>query len=142
MVDYFGTQTPIVQLAAVKVVEGTTLVIEPWDKSVLEGIEKAIQLSDLGITPNSDGACLRLPFPAPTEQRRLELAREAKQYGEEAKVAIRNVRRDMNGKISRDEELSKDEQRGEENKVQKATDDFVSQVDSLISHKEKEIMEI
>lgn len=141
-VDYYGTNTPITQLAAIKVSEATNLLVEPWDKSALSAIEKAIQQSDLGITPNNDGVALRLPFPAPTEERRKELVKECKAAAEEAKVAVRNVRRDCNGKISRDEELTDDEKRRGEASVQKATDEAVAQIDSLAKAKEAEVMEI
>lgn len=142
MVDYYGAETPINQVAAVKVAEGTTLVVEPWDKSVLNAVEQALQESDLGITPNNDGTCVRLPFPKPTEERRKELVKECKALAEDAKVAIRNVRRDLNGKISRDGELSKDDVHREEGTVQKATDAAIAEVDAHFETKQKEIMEI
>lgn len=141
-VDYYGTQTPINQVASVKVSEGTTLVVEPWDKSVLTSVEQAIQESDLGINPNNDGTAIRLPFPKPTEDRRKELVKECKAFAEEAKVAVRNVRRDVNGKISRAEELSKDDQHREENIIQKETDAAIAEIEKVFSAKEKEIMEI
>ena len=108
-VDYYGQMTPITQLAGVKVPEASMLVVEPWDKSALKSIEKAIESSDLGITPSNDGVSIRLPFPKPTEERRKELVKECHKYAEEAKVAIRNARRDANGKAERSEELSEDE---------------------------------
>lgn len=98
-VDYYGVETPVTQLAGVKVPEATMLLVEPWDKSVLNAIEKAIRNSDLGINPSNDGSSIRLPFPAPTEERRRELVKDCKGYAEEARVAVRNVRRDANGKI-------------------------------------------
>ncbi|WP_455138872.1 ribosome recycling factor [Thermophilibacter sp.] len=141
-VDYYGQPTPITQLAGVKVPEASMLVVEPWDKSALRAIEKAIEGSDLGITPSNDGACIRLPFPKPTEERRRELAKECAKIAEEARVAIRNVRRDANGRIERDEELPEDEQSREKKAVQKLTDTYVAQVEELLKAKTAEVMEI
>ena len=142
MVDYYGQPTPITQLAAVKVPEASMLVVEPWDKSSLRAIEKAIESSDLGITPSNDGSCIRLPFPKPTEERRKELVKECKELAEEARVSVRNVRRDVNGKIERDEELSDDEQSREKKAVQKVTDSYVAKIDELLKTKSAEVMEI
>ena len=141
-VDYYGVATPINQVAAVKVPEAHMLVVEPWDKSVLNAVEKAIAASDLGITPTNDGTCIRLPFPAPTEERRRELAKECRDLAEQARVAIRQIRRDYNGKIERNEELSEDEVRREQSKVQKATDEYIAKIDQLLKAKESEVMEI
>ena len=141
-VDYYGQPTPVTQLAGVKVPEASMLVVEPWDKSALRAIEKAIESSDLGITPSNDGVCIRLPFPRPTEERRRELAKECNQLAEEARVAIRNVRRDRTGKIERDEELSEDEQTREKKAIQKLTDTYVAKVDELLKTKTAEVMEI
>lgn len=141
-VDYYGQATPITQLAGVKVPEASMLVIEPWDKSVLNAIEKAIESSDLGITPSNDGVSIRLPFPKPTEERRRELAKECSQLAEEARVAVRNVRRDANGKIERDEELSEDDQSREKKQIQKLTDQYVATIDELLKTKTAEVMEI
>ena len=129
-VDYYGQPTPITQLAGVKV------------PSALRSIEKAIEASDLGITPSNDGATIRLPFPKPTEERRRELARECKDIAEEARVSIRNVRRDTNNKLDRDEELSEDEVSREKKAVQKLTDDYVKRVDAMLKEKTAEVMEI
>ena len=142
MVDYYGQPTPITQLAAVKVPEASMLVVEPWDKSALRAIEKAIESSDLGITPSNDGVSIRLPFPKPTEERRRELVKECKELAEEARVSVRNVRRDVNGKIERDEELSDDEQSREKKAVQKVTDSYVAKIDELLKTKSAEVMEI
>lgn len=141
-VDYYGVATPITQVAAVKVPEAHMLVIEPWDKALVNAIVKAVTASDLGITPNSDGIVVRLPFPAPTEERRRELVKECRELAEHAKIAIRNARRDANNKLERDEELTEDEVRREQAKVQKATDEFVAKVDEMLKAKEAEIMEI
>lgn len=141
-VDYYGIATPITQVAAVKVPEAHMLVIEPWDKALVNAIVKAVTASDLGITPNSDGIVVRLPFPAPTEERRRELVKECRELAEHAKIAIRNARRDANNKLERDEELTEDEVRREQAKVQKATDEFVAKVDEMLKAKEAEVMEI
>ena len=142
MVDYYGQPTPITQLAGIKVPEASMLVVEPWDKSALRAIEKAIESSDLGITPSNDGTSIRLPFPKPTEERRKELVKECKELAEEARVAVRNVRRDVNGKIERDEELSDDEQSREKKAVQKITDSYVAKIEDLLKTKSAEVMEI
>ena len=110
-VDYYGVPTPVTQVAAVKTPEAHMLLIEPWDKALVNAIVKAISASDLGITPNSDGTVVRLPFPAPTEERRRELVKECREYAEQAKVSIRNIRRDFNNKLERDEELTEDDVR-------------------------------
>ena len=141
-VDYYGVPTPITQVAAVKVPEAHLLVIEPWDKALVNAIVKAVTASDLGITPNSDGIVVRLPFPAPTEERRRELVKECRELAEHAKIAIRNSRRDANNKLERDEELTEDEVRREQAKVQKATDEYVAKVDEMLKFKEAEVMEI
>ena len=141
-VDYYGVPTPITQVAAVKAPEAHLLVVEPWDKALVNAIVKAISASDLGITPNSDGMVVRLPFPAPTEERRRELVKECRELAEQAKISIRNIRRDFNNKLERDEELSEDDVRREQAKVQKHTDDYVGRVDELLKAKEAEVMEI
>lgn len=141
-VDYYGQPTPIVQLAGIKVPEPSMLVVEPWDKSSLKVIEKAIESSDLGITPSNDGTSIRLPFPKPTEERRRELVKECKQYAEDAKVAVRNARRDANNKAERDEELNEDDVNREKKAIQKLTDDFVAKIDEMLKAKSQEVMEI
>ncbi len=142
MVDYYGQPTPITQLAGIKVPEASMLVVEPWDKSALRAIEKAIESSDLGITPSNDGVSIRLPFPKPTEERRKELVKECKEIAEEARVSVRNVRRDVNGKIERDEELSDDEQSREKKAVQKINDSYVAKIEEMLKTKSAEVMEI
>lgn len=142
MVDYYGQATPVMQLAGVKIPEASMLVVEPWDKTSLNAIEKAIAQSDLGISPSNDGAVIRLPFPKPTEERRRELARECRAYGEDAKVSVRNIRREANGKLERDEDLSEDDVRREQAKIQKLTDEFVGKIDEATKAKEAEVMEI
>ncbi|PWM13597.1 MAG: ribosome recycling factor [Collinsella tanakaei] len=141
-VDYYGVATPISQVAAVKTPEAHMLVIEPWDKVLVNAIVKAVSASDLGITPSSDGSIVRLPFPAPTEERRRELVKECRDIAEQARVAIRNIRRDFNNKIERDEELTEDEVRREQAKVQKYTDEYIAKIDELFKSKESEVMEI
>ena len=141
-VDYYGVATPITQVAAVKVPEAHMLMVEPWDKSILNAIVHAINASDLGITPSSDGTVVRLPFPAPTEERRRELVKECREIAEQARVAIRNIRRDFNNKLERDEELSEDEVRREQAKVQKHTDAYIKKIAELLKAKEAEVMEI
>ena len=141
-VDYYGQPTPIMQVAAVKVPEASMLVIEPWDKSVLSDIERAIAASALGITPTNDGTSIRLPFPKPTEERRRELAKECKGIAEESRVAVRNVRRDANAKIEKDEALSEDDVKREQNEIQKLTDDYIAKIEDMLKSKTEEIMEI
>lgn len=144
-VDYYGAPTGLRQLAQVSVAEGTTLVITPFDKTIIKEIEKAIVKADLGITPNSDGIVVRLAFPPLTQDRRKELAKEVKAIGEEAKVAIRNVRRDSTDavkKLEKSENLPEDAVKDGQDQVQKITDKFVKIVEETVSAKEKEVMEI
>lgn len=141
-VDYYGVPTPITQVAAVKAPEAHLLVIEPWDKSLLNAIVHAISASDLGITPSFDGIVVRLPFPAPTEERRRELVKECRDVAEQARIAIRNIRRDANNKLDRDEELTEDDVRREQAKVQKHTDTYIARIDEMLKAKESEVMEI
>lgn len=144
-VDYYGVPTPITQLAGIKVPEASMLVVEPWDKTSLKSIERAIMDSDLGITPSNDGISIRLPFPKPTEERRRELVRECNRYAEEAKVAVRNARRVANERAERDEkdgEITEDDLSREKKAIQKLTDDFSKKVDELLKEKTAEVMEI
>ena len=141
-VDYYGVATPITQVAAVKVPEAHMLMIEPWDKALLNAIVKAVSASDLGITPSSDGNVVRLPFPAPTEERRRELVKECRELAEQARVSIRNIRRDFNNKLERDEELTEDDVRREQAKVQKHTDEYIKKIETILKAKEAEVMEI
>ena len=145
MVDYYGTPTPINQMAAISVQDARVLVIQPWDKSSLKSIEKAIQASDLGINPANDGSVIRLAFPQLTEERRKELCKEIKKMGEESKVAVRSIRRDANDKIKamkKDGELTEDDVKQFDKDIQKLTDKYVESVDSAVSVKEKEILSI
>lgn len=144
-VDYYGTATPVRQLSNVSVQDGQTLVITPYDKSSIGTIEKAILKSDLGITPNNDGANIRLVFPQPTEERRKELVKDIKKQGEDAKVAIRNIRRDMADalkKAEKTESLPEDEVKKQQDEIQKLTDKYIKDIDNIVTEKEKEILSL
>ncbi|GGH17815.1 ribosome recycling factor [Paenibacillus segetis] len=143
-VDYYGSPTPVNQLANINTPDSRTLMIQPWDKSSLADIERAIQKSDLGLTPANDGSMIRLSIPALTEERRVELVKLTKKFGEESKVAIRNIRRDANDDIKKLEksEISEDESRRHQEDIQKSTDKFIAEVEKVLSAKEKEIMEV
>ena len=144
-VDYWGVPTPVNQMAAVSVSEARILVIQPWDKSALKLIEKAIQASDIGINPQNDGSVIRLAFPPLTEERRKSLVKDVKATAENAKVAIRNIRRDALEKLKtmkKNSEITEDDLKFGEGEVQKITDDFIKQVESVAAAKEAEIMEI
>lgn len=145
LVDYYGTPTQINAMAAVSVSEARVLVIQPWDMSQLKAIEKAIQTSDIGINPTNDGKVLRLTFPQLTEERRKELVKDIRKKGEEAKVTIRNVRRDALEKVKaqkKSNEITEDDMKAIEKDVQKITDKFCEEIDGISSVKEKEIMSI
>ena len=144
-VDYYGTPTPINQMAAISVSEARILVIQPWDKSSMKAIEKAIQSSDIGINPTNDGIVLRIAFPPLTEERRKELCKNVRKLAEEAKVAIRSIRRDANEKfktMKKNSEITEDDQKNYENDIQKLTDQYCKDIDSEAAAKEKEILEI
>ncbi|MBJ6363410.1 ribosome recycling factor [Paenibacillus sp. GCM10012307] len=143
-VEYYGALTPVNQLANINTPDSRTLIVQPWDKSSLAAIEKAILKSDLGITPSNDGSIIRIGIPALTEERRSDLVKSTKKFGEEAKVAIRNIRRDANDDIKKLEksEISEDESRRHQDDIQKLTDRFTSEVDKVLISKEKEIMEV
>ena len=144
-VDYYATPTPIQQMAAVSVAEARILVIQPWDKSSMGAIEKAIQKSDLGINPTNDGNVIRITFPQPTEERRKELCKQVKATAEDAKIAIRAVRRDANDKAKAQKkasEISEDDLKVLEKDIQALTDDNIKEVDKIAAAKEKEILEI
>ena len=145
MVDYYGAPTPVNQIAKVTVPEPRMITIQPWEKSILHDIEVAIMKSDLGLSPNSDGTVIRLPFPALTEERRRELVKQCKVYSEEARVAIRNIRRDANSAVEKcikEDSLPEDEQRRAEGAIQKITDKFIAEVDESFKKKEAEVMEV
>jgi ribosome recycling factor len=144
-VDYYGTQTPMNQLASFSVPEPRTLVIQPFDKGAMAAMEKAIMQSDLGLTPSNDGNVIRLSFPQLTEERRKELIKVVHQRAEEGKVAVRNVRRHSKEELERlkkDGEISEDDLNRSEKELQRLTDTHVAEIDDLIAHKEKELMEV
>ena len=143
-VDYYGTPTPLQQVGNVSVPEPRMIQIAPWEKSLVKEIEKAILASDIGITPTNDGSVIRLIFPELTEERRKELSKEVKKKGEDAKVAVRNVRRDGNDALKKlgKEEISEDEIKDLEDKLQKLTDQFIKEIDGAVEAKSKEIMTV
>lgn len=143
--DYWGSPTPITTMADVRVTDAKTLTISPFDAKSLKDMEKAILASDIGITPQNDGKVLRLVFPQPTEERRRELKKQVQKYGEDAKVAIRNIRRDANDTCKtqkKDGTMTEDEQKASEKAIQDLTDKYIKQVDAITAAKDKEIMEI
>jgi ribosome recycling factor len=145
MVDYYGAPTPVNQMAAISVSEARILVIQPWDKSTLKLIEKAIQASDIGIQPVNDGNVIRLAFPQLTEDRRKELCKSIKKYGEECKVTVRSIRRDTMEKyktMKKNSEITEDDLKDCEKKVQDLTDKMCADVDKMVADKEKEIMTV
>lgn len=144
-VDYYGTQSNLQAVANISVSEARTLVIQPWEASLIKEIEKAIMASDLGLTPNNDGKAIRLTFPELTEERRKELVKDVKKKGENAKVAIRNIRRDANDAIKKQQkanEISEDEQKTLEADIQKMTDNYIKKIDGMVDDKSKEIMTV
>jgi ribosome recycling factor len=144
-VDYYGTPTPLNQVGNITVLDAHSLSITPWDKNMVSVIDKAILSSELGLNPVSDGTNIRIPIPPLTEERRKELVKLVKKFGEDCKVAIRNVRRDANDhlkKAEKDKELSEDLRHDAEDEVQKLTDEHTNRIDEIIKHKEEEIMEV
>ncbi len=144
-IDYYGTPTPINQVAAISVPEARLIVIQPWDASVLKEVEKAILTSDIGINPNNDGKVIRLAFPELNEERRKEIVKDVKKMAEEAKVAVRNVRREGIDKAKADQkagEITEDELKSAEGEIQKLTDKYVEEVDKIAEVKEKEVMSV
>jgi ribosome recycling factor len=143
-VEYYGALTPVTQLANINTPDSRTLIIQPWDKSSMAAIEKAIMKSDLGLTPSNDGIAIRISIPALTEERRADLVKMTKRSGEEAKVAIRNIRRDANDDIKKLEKqgISEDESRRHQEDIQKSTDKYIVEIDKTLVSKEKEIMEV
>ncbi len=145
MVDYYGTPTPINQMAKISVPEPRLLVIQPWDKSGMATIEKAIQKSDLGLNPSNDGIVIRLAIPQLTQERRNELVKVAKKKAEETRVALRNIRRDANEHLKaleKEKQVSEDDEKRAQDDVQKMTDKYVKEVEHVLEHKEQEIMEV
>lgn len=145
MVDYYGAPTPVNQVAAVAVSEARVLTITPWDTSLVRLVEKAILTSDLGINPTNDGRVIRLTFPAPTEERRKQLAKEVQKMGEDSKIAVRNVRRDAMDKfkaLKKNSEITEDDQKNLEEEMQKITDREIKKIDKICEEKNREILEI
>ena len=144
-VEYYGSMSPIQQVASVSSPDPRSLLIQPWDKSLLKGIEKAILCSELGINPQNDGISIRLVFPPLTEERRKDLVKQTKKYGEDAKVAIRNIRRDAIDKykkMQKASEMTEDDYKDAEKAIQKLTDDYTKELDKIVEKKEKELTEI
>ncbi len=144
-VEYYGVATPINQVAGISVPEARTIVIQPWDASVLKEIEKAIIASDIGLNPNNDGKVIRLNFPELTEERRKELAKDIRKIAEDARVSVRSIRRDGMDEVKtkcKNSEITEDDKSSLEEKIQKLTDKYVAQIDSMLENKEKEIMNI
>lgn len=144
-IDYYGTPTPVNQVAGISVPEARMIVIQPWDTSILKDIEKAILTADIGINPNNDGKVIRLNFPELTEERRKEIVKDIKKMAEEAKVAVRNSRRDgidTAKKSQKDGEMTEDELKGAENKIQELTDKSIEEIDKILQNKESEILSI
>jgi len=145
LVEYYGVPTQLRQMSQVTVSEGTTLVITPFDKTIIKEIEKALIKAELGVAPNNDGVCIRLNFPPLTEERRRETAKDVKKYGEDAKIAVRNARRDMVDdlkKLEKEENLPEDMVKSTQDDIQKLTDKYVGIIDSLVVDKEKEVMTV
>ena len=140
--EYYGSMMPINQVASIKIVEGRQLVIKPFDRNTLKDIERAISTSDVGLVPQNDGEVIRLNVPALTEERRKEFAKHAAKMGEEAKIAIRNVRREGMDAIKKDKELTEDDKKEMEKDIQKITDNFGKKIDQAVSEKEKEILKV
>lgn len=144
-VDYYGTPTPVQQVGNVSVPDPRIIQIQPWEKSMLKELEKAIQMSDIGINPTNDGTVIRLVFPELTEERRKDLVKDIKKKGEDAKVAVRNIRRDGNDafkKLAKTEDISEDEIKDLEDELQKTVDKFIKNIDSMIDEKSKDIMTV
>lgn len=144
-VDYYGTPTPLQQVGNISVPEARIILIQPWEKKMIREIERAINTSDLGINPTNDGSAIRLVFPELTEERRKSLAKDVKKKGDEAKVAVRNIRRDANEtfkKMNKNNELTEDDQKNLETKAQKLTDKYIAEIDKAVEEKTKEIMTV
>jgi ribosome recycling factor len=145
VIDYYGTPTPVQQLASLSIPESRQIAIQPWEQKLIPEIEKAIMKSDLGLTPMNDGKTIRINIPVLTEERRKQLVKLVKKRAEESKIAVRNIRRDSNEglkKLEKEEHVSEDEVKKEHDEVQKITDSFIKKIDELAEHKENEIMEV
>jgi ribosome recycling factor len=144
-VEYYGTPTPLNQVANINAVDATTIVVQPWDKSIIKDIEKAIQEANVGANPNNDGDTIKMYFPPMTEEERKKQAKKAKEFAEKAKIAIRNVRREANDKIKKmfkDKEITEDDEKRGLDKVQEITDEFVKKVDEIVNKKIDEVMKV
>jgi len=144
-VEYYGAPTPLNQVATINAVDATTIVVSPWDKSIMKDIEKAIQEANVGANPNNDGEAIKLYFPPMTEEERKKQAKKAKEFGEKAKIAIRNIRREANDKIKKmfkDKEITEDDERRGLEKVQEITDEFVKKVDEIVNKKIDDVMKV
>lgn len=144
-VDYYGTPTPIQQVASLSIPEPRQIMIQPWEQRLIPEIEKAIMKSDLGLTPTNDGRTIRINIPPLTEERRRQLVKIVKKRAEEARIAVRNIRRDANEelkKLEKEKHLSEDEVKRSQEEIQKLTDSYIAKVDEILAHKEKEIMEV
>ena len=141
-VEYYGGPTPINQISSIQVVEGRQLVVKPYDRSILKDMDHAISAANLGLVPQNDGDVIRINVPALTEDRRKDLAKEAHKYGEECKIAVRNIRRDGNDMAKKDKELTEDMRKDAQEKIQKMTDRFVKQIDAMVKEKSDEIMSV
>jgi ribosome recycling factor len=144
-VDYYGSPVPVNQVANISIPDARMVVIQPWEKSMISAVEKAIQTSDLGLNPQNDGNLIRLPIPPLSEERRKDIYKNCKKIGEESKIAIRNVRRDSNEKLKKEEKekvITQDEEKKGLDEIQKTTDRFVKNIDDLLVQKEKEVMEV
>lgn len=144
-VDYYGTPTPLNQIGSVIATDATTIVITPWEKTLIKDVEKAIQEANIGVNPNSDGESVKLFFPPMTQEQRKEVAKDAKAMGEKAKVGIRNVRQESNNtikKLEKDKEITEDMSKKGQDEIQKFTDEFVKKIDEMVKHKEEEVMKV
>lgn len=144
-INYYDTPTPLNQVGSVIAQDASTIIITPWEKSLLKDIEKAIQEANIGVNPNSDSECVKLFFPPMTQEQRKDIAKEAKAMGEKAKIAVRNIRQDGNNhikKLEKDKQITEDISKKAQDDVQKLTDEFVKKVDEMVKHKEEEVMKI
>lgn len=141
-IDYYGTPTPISQVAKISVPEPRMLLVSPWEKTMVDAIDKAILAANIGLTPMKDGNCIRVTLPILTQERRQELAKVARKHAEEGRVAIRNIRRDANDAIKKDKEMPEDEAKKQQDEIQKATDKYIAEIDRLLAEKEADILKV
>lgn len=141
-IDYYGTPTPISQVAKISVPEPRMLLVSPWEKTMVDAIDKAILAANIGLTPMKDGNCIRVTLPILTQERRQELAKVARKHAEEGRVAIRNIRRDANDAIKKDKDMPEDEAKKQQDEIQKATDKYIAEIDRLLAEKEADILKV